>query len=86
MLNNKLTNILNIFTVLYKFRIRVPRDIFTKPTNYYFIIIIVLYREYKKYEIPFNKNNYLTRIGTQITTWVNASYETVIDIIADLPG
>ena len=92
-----LTIFVIIFIILYRFRIRMPRDIFILENNTYFfciysiilllniIIFIILFLDYKQYKVPVNKNSILINSNLLLKNWLASSYSKVMDIIVDLP-
>ena len=99
----KINNLLKLFTIailiflaLYRFRIRVPRDIFLYPTMYIFIIYILIFciniiiffitfLDYSGHGIQVNKTSYISQFSSKIKLWLDDSYAKFIDIIINLP-
>jgi hypothetical protein len=87
-----LTIIIILLLILYRFRIKLPKDIFFNPTQLYFIIYLIIFLlncffvfilllVYKN--ITLNSNNKVIQF---IKTWLEKSYEKFMDIIANIPG
>lgn len=104
MIKNKFKIFLNYLTVfiiivitLYRFRIRVPKEIFENPTLvYYFIYIslifiniflfLITYIMYKKYTFDLNEKSFINNFNIKVKSWIDSSYNKVMDYVADIPG
>lgn len=94
---NNLTIILLFSLALYRFRIRIPREIFENPTIVYLVVyiyIVVLniilfvcvYLKFIDYEIKMNKSTRFLTVVVRINWWIDYSYKKFMDYIASIPG
>jgi hypothetical protein len=91
-----LTIALITFLTLYRFKVRMPKEIFSEPNYYHFCIYMIilptnvifcclLYASYKEYKFKISKKSKINLLLENINHWMDDSYRKVMDLLMNLP-
>ena len=94
---NYITVFLLLAITLYRFRIKIPREIFENTTIVYFVVyisvvliniclLISVCLKHLNYKANVNKNTVFIKFALSVKSWIDVSYKTFMDNVANISG